>query len=448
MRVRPVLRGMNERWVAWLLYGLVLFIPFTHVVRHLHPLFGAGKEAMVAGLVVLACAGAFWKSEYRFPVSFGTAMAFLFMLYALAHVPVSSQGLSRSLSSVRLMLLYAFMAFALLLAFRNLDPARMSYVITRYMQVAALSAVLVAWVGIHQKYVNPDFFNFYDETELNLHSSYLGVENLRIVSTMGNPISLGLFMQVGILFCGYLYVMAQRARGRVLAIVLMGVLVFASLLTLSRSAFMIMGAIAGVLMLRVLLYGNLRQRLALTLVMTALAVGLYVAFSTSQRSASISMWDLVFNRTMQFDAVGDDPRLLTWTRQMQPLLRRSWVEVAFGMGLGNIGNFKGSFRMENAYLALVYELGVVGLLFFLGLFARMGYVGWKLVKTGREPAFRVLGGVMAYFLLADLLAFTLADSHFNLPMVFYFWCLFALGELALHSQKRSVTTHPDLIGDS
>lgn len=439
---------MNQRGVAWLFLGLVLFIPFAHVIRHIHPVLGAGKEGFVAGMVAVACAGTLWKSDYRFPLSFGTIWALLFASYALVHVPISSQALSRSVASARLLLLYVVMAGALLLVFRNADAARISRLVTRYMQIAVLSAVLVAWIGIHQKYVNPDFFNFYDETEQNLHSSYLGVENVRIVSTMGNPISLGLFMQVGILFCGYLYMVARRMRARLLIISLIGMLVFASLLTLSRSAFMIMGALGGMLAMRILMYGTGKQRLVLAGTIAAVAVGVYAVFAASQQSDSISMWDLVFNRTMQFDAVSDDPRLLTWTRYMQPLFRRSWIEIAFGMGLGNIGNFKRAFVMENAYLALVYELGIVGLLFFLGLFARMGYVGWKLVKTGREPAFRVLGGVMAYFLLADLLAFTLADSHFNLPMVFYFWCLFALGELALHSQKRSATTHPGLIGDS
>lgn len=110
-----------------------------------------------------------------------------------------------------------------------------------------------------------------------------------------------------------------------------------------------------------------------------------------------------------------DGRLLMWKIEVRAMQEHPWI----GVGLGNFGGAYGEAQADyfagttvreqeekvagapeygfNEYLQLGMELGMIGLLLFLGV---LGMAAWQLIRSGQPEAPAVLGGLAAYAVFA------------------------------------------------
>ena len=81
---------------------------------------------------------------------------------------------------------------------------------------------------------------------------------------------------------------------------------------------------------------------------------------------------------------------------------------------------------HNAYLELVLDAGLIGLLLILPFYAVILYHGFSLFRDSRSPVFIVIGGVSCSLILAQLIASLGAQSFYPRAGVVGMWCAIGL----------------------
>lgn len=292
-------------------------------------------------------------------------------------------------------------------------------------KVSVLIGSMVILIGLYEKFINPALIkSLYGGA--TIHTGFMGQNFTRIVSTIGNPIILGYYIIIVSLLCIFL------ARIKVLnhlvstVFILSGMLVI--LFTLSRAAYLIVAALTALYMLLTFTKTNFIIRFVVL-------GGTVLYIFTKYDLSDLEFFNHVLERFEQIDTatVARDGRLVTWTRSLKELSDNLYV-LPFGFGLGRLGWDHGTFVMENSYLAIIYEFGLMGFGLYMLILFKFFYNSVTLFRSA-DKFEKELGLLLVLFISFFMMSMLVSDSHMGLPQVFYFWFLYVISELFYMEKK-------------
>jgi hypothetical protein len=229
----------------------------------------------------------------------------------------------------------------------------------------------------------------------------------RIMSTLKDPNSLGAYLIIPILLAGFALARKEineklftRPFKREVLIVMLGFMLVALFLTFSR------GALIGLFLSIITLLSIVTGERAVGFVKKywiAVVVLLFIVFSFvfSMRNNAL-IQDYVFHAAVSTDQADPNEKRVTLVRDAVEDI----VDTPEGSGPGSAGlvaitNPKGGVLTENYYLQIAYEVGWLGLVFFVAI---LSIVGFQLLKMSRKnPASAVLFSALVAYLFYSLL---------------------------------------------
>jgi hypothetical protein len=266
-------------------------------------------------------------------------------------------------------------------------------------------STVVAALGIAQYFLPKDFLTHFG------YSLQRGVRpaffiddrpNLpRIMSTLRDPNSLGAYLVVPITALSVLLIQVKNVHKRMLVAGILGLQLLALFLTFSRSAWL--AAVISVVLVLLLQYRawllamGKRYWPALLVLVLLFAGGLFVG------RHSYFIHGLLSHNTgkpqAQYDSNGFHREFAK--RGLEGIVHQPFGHGPGTAGLASIQNPKGSFLTENYYLQIGYEVGVLGLLLFVGMQALLYVKLWH-VRHERLAAV-LLASFWAYVITSMLL---------------------------------------------
>jgi hypothetical protein len=272
----------------------------------------------------------------------------------------------------------------------------------------AATCVFVSLYGLLQQLIGPwGLYNWGYSFEQQLR--VLPGGTLRSFGTLDEAFAYAAFLLFGIVVC-LLWMRPGPLRNAVFVIVALGLAA-----STVRTAAVIVVALFGVALL-----ARRRRELAGLLLALALA-GAVVVVAANTHSATTT-------RTVQASPslfLTLNGRTSTWTAALgRP---RNWV---FGRGVGVVGkaasratysitasstpsSTQGSSAVDSGYISMIADVGVVGLLVFLGLLFRLGQLSWRSARRFQRTGWLALG--LLTVMLLDALT---RDSFTGFPTAF------------------------------
>lgn len=390
-----------------LLYVLIGHLPFLSVV----PAIGMLKEFLCIGICI--CALLNW--DYKF--NWGTVCVLAYTLSVGLGVMLNPElGLIAKVNVLRYRCMYAvtFCVFFHGFRFTKTDMVKIGEDILKIVYWVGL---VVALVGVVE-FVNPSLVRAIYGENLTSHLTVILNNNAetRLISTMGNPINLGLQMSLPIVSGLYFAQKKEENAKRVKKVLYyLSVVLFAAvaIYTYSRTAYVvIIGAVMTFYLAQILFEKGQKKKKMILLAAILLAVIAFVAFlmvneSVAARFSKISLASLRKNARFA--------RAYTAFEQAG----KGWFGLAFGYGAGRIMGATQQYVFEFGYASLLYEAGIFGLLLFAFAVLKSVAAGIKAIHRGGCTALLQLSNlcIIAGFCVAMIAE----DVYFQLPICLFFW---------------------------
>ena len=284
--------------------------------------------------------------------------------------------------------------------------------VKKAIQFIFISGFVVALIGIIQKSTGVN----YDHNAIHLN----GIKIYRLSSTLGNPNTLGFFMVITILI-SIILLFNKSKIGIKRFFILFSIVLIASCLFLSYSRTAFIGLAVGILVIS-LMKSNIRPTISLVIIIT-----LTLFFMPSELGSRLTGI-----------AHGLDPgRLDMWASTWEQFKQHPVIGVGYGKvgGLDKTGAGGGLRRIlsestdqmvviDNSYLLLLTETGIIGFSIFCSLLIFIFKRGWLSMKKLKSQYLRRLSICLFSILVALSIAAITANIFGMLfPINFYFWLL-------------------------
>lgn len=351
-------------------------------------------------------------------IRFFTDKISIFMIVLLAIMIVSTTyavDKSLALTESARFITYIFLYFIIKYEFNNVDK------ITMLIKCYIGTTFVLSCIGIMQHF-----------TESALGANFVKVYeaggSIKITSTLAHPNTYGAYLILAI-FPLIMLSIYEKNKSKKILYTLLSILVFSNLLmTFSRNA--LLGFALGIVVLA-LIY-SIRLILALG------GFGVLTLFIPS-----------VFHRVMGIaDLAQDESRIKLWKTALMMIKEHPVLGVGNGNFVTQYDTYIVKYRLDynsyshypahNSYLKVQSELGIVGIVSFLGIvitaLARIKTV-YSNTKNDFHRAFYM--GVMAS--MVAFLFMNFFDNLFFVPKATtYFWFLLATAEALLNNDSRSI----------
>lgn len=141
-----------------------------------------------------------------------------------------------------------------------------------------------------------------------------------------------------------------------------------------------------------------------------------------------------------------ETRVTLWEDAMQVFDANPVVGTGFGTyaHMHRIGNYEDT---HNFFLKVLVETGVLGLLLFLWLLAKMFRIGYRLSRTARDPFLASLGLGFAAWLVCSCVANCFGDRWTYLQINGYLWVIGGLVAQSLVLEKAAVPAAAEVGGE-
>lgn len=181
------------------------------------------------------------------------------------------------------------------------------------------------------------------------------------------------------------------------------------------------GLIAGIVMLIILLAGSIKRN---TLIVLVTGLILIIAYPYIVKLLPSDLVERYSIAALTGQTTESSSRVMIW---MGLLSRLKGLHVLFGFGAGSASPitrevFRFNAAAHNFYIAHIVELGVIGLVMFITLLARMVI---KLVRTKELGCFAILIGIMVIGFFLDLLTTK------------FFWSVMLLATVCISASEES-----------
>lgn len=419
---------INNHLLFFPIYFLLFLLPFLPLLSEFflikvfdnYTLIGFTKEVLIFLFIFNGFSVLMIRKNLFLKVDVVSLTILAFFIYGFAHVLITEASFRNSINNFRLIYLNQLLSVMLILLFINL---RKKPNIDLIFIIILISTVFVSLFGLYEKLFNPDIINLYklnfDSVEKN--TGIVGFPRVRIVSTLGNPINLSMFMVVGIIALIYSK-SVSILRSNFILIFFYTLFITILLMTLSRTGYL---SLLGVFLMymSIIFFSNKKLLLYYISIIGLFALLLYYIIVNN---------DLLLYRVQQmidFEYVStNEPRLENWSYLLSILLKDK-VYLMWGLGLGNAGTsgLEGNKAIvENSFIAIFYELGFIGLIFFLRIIYLFSKNSVIIIKNSIHYKDKILGWAALMYLVAFLLSSLFMDSYLNNPFNFYFWLFLGL----------------------
>lgn len=384
MAKKPLTLGILDKVfisiMAVIFVGIVLHAPFTVFFGSLFPAadlaLKAWKEILMVIAAVVVLTILFRRRQWQLLKSPWIILPAVYILLHLLLIPLFYSNLTALIAGLMIDLRY-IAYFLLMVLLVQLYPQLRSL----FLKLFVIGAAIVGLFALLQVFVlPPDILSLigYDRSTI---SPFLTVdenpEYIRINSTLRGPNPLGAFALIGLVLAAA-YVLRGQAKKLPKQWHIGGGVIIAGLMvalwtSYSRSA--LVAAIVALGIVGLLTIGRKLNRwiwISLFVVGFAVLGGLYAARDTSFVSNVILHENEGTGASVSSND-GHAESLVDGTERM--------VRQPLGAGIGSTGSaslFTDSpIIIENQYLFIAHEVGWIGLVIFLWLFAKILWVSWK-----------------------------------------------------------------------
>jgi len=286
------------------------------------------------------------------------------------------------------------------------------------MKITYYTGVIVAIVGLIE-FVNPSLVHAFYGSKLTQHLSLLlaGGVSGRLVSTLSNPITLGLQMSISIIAGLYIANKCDSSNKKMFVIYpSLFLFCFITLYTYSRTAYIAIAGIALVYVFCIIVKSETSiGRKTIVMISTIAILGIIYHIIQSVPSLSSR-----FN-SVNTDSFHDNIR---YERAVNALGEpHKFFNDLFGFGVGKITGSSGQYVFEFGFASLLYESGFVGLGIFFVYVIKSFVIYWK----NRNDA-KSYGLIVSCICIITgfLLTMFTVDAYSQAPYNYYFWLSVAL----------------------
>lgn len=417
------MRMKGKRFSILLLYFLVAYLPFISVFNGFVMQSGWLKDA----ICFLICIGVLFYGNIR--INLGIACAFFYtFLVVLGTVNNNGVSLYDKVDIFRYRCEYAI-AFALLFNSYKFSKEEMRRICNNILRIVYITGVIVALIAIVES-INPSLVYSMYGNSLTTHLTLELTDTVskRLISTMGNPINLGL--QMGLALGSAIYFLYLEDRSKISRCLYgVSILLFAwvVLFTYSRTAYV---AIAGILIayyfFRIFISNISNKKKLYSVLLIVCGVIVLIIFvlcneGFARRMSGISLSSLLNNTRFRraYNAFSTSDHNI--------------INHIFGFGPGAILGSSGQYVFEFGYASLLYESGMLGLTVFVVLVISSIVSG---IKTARKGLDFCITPFVCY-VIGFAIAMITEDTYFQLPFCLYFWLsVFIITNMKMCSEQE------------
>lgn len=383
-------------------------------------LFPAVKELLVILIVVLTFF-ILLLSRTSIKLPLGSLFIFLLIFYDCYQIFVSPFDLSIIVDGIRLQIVFPFFSLAIILLSAN-KINNVIVPIKTILVIMLLQSFVVNMVALVEM-MNPDLI----KTPLaTTHSALYSVENLRVASIMPNQIGLGIYESIIIIITASLSYFYRKNFNLLFYILIIADTVII-LMTFSRNAYVLVCFTGMLFLVFVRLHLKVKE-IIVFVTFIALGVIIYIVLADKYKDISYLFKNRIM--TMSPDSIFDSTgRFIKFEYLLKNCILNDIDSILFGNGIG-FGQKTFSFFnvIENGYLYILLEKGIVGL--FLYIFIAMRFVFnalacWNNIKKQNRVLGFLFFGVLGIISISN----TNSNAFIGFPHVFYYWMFFAYSEI-------------------
>lgn len=409
-----ILNNFSKKLFIWIL----LLIPLWEVISaQLNFFFGLPSDILGGGkylffLLLIICLFliVIFSKRYFINKSVGLAFLTVYMFYIFLHF-IGTTEMELVVNGLRYEVLYVVLVWLLLLA--SLLKKNEFLLWKDLERVFFTLGFIVIFFAALQYFDNDILAKLYRKNVDDIANITLAVGN-RLTSVLVNPINFASFLVILFIF---VQVRFEQKRMQFIPYASIVTIIFFMILgSLSRASF-----IAFILVS--FLFISYRTSLAKKMLFGLLSLLIATVFiSATELNDVVSRYEsLLFASSY----TGND-RVGNWELAINSMLN---FEVLWGRGLGasspdqQVVRNTSAMTVENSFVTVYLQYGVIGVALFLLIFLRFTYVGFRLLKVDESAS---------KFCLSFVLFFTVMsfgnDFTRNFPFGFYFWLFFAYFE--------------------
>ena len=417
----------KNKLLFYLVYFLLLVPPFISIAEHFIGGIGWIKEAICICICLISL-GSAKLTNYTVP-------ALCYVILVLIGIIIGQNySFIAVFDSIRYRSMY-IITFILLFSCVNKRTVRIEKYADTVFHIMFIIGMIVALIAIVEIIDPLRVYSIYGNN-LTLHRYIIinGKKYVRLISTLSNPINLGLQMVISMSSAIYLIFDKKYIYKKVWhrLIYLSGAMlfIFIIILTYSRTAYIaLMGTVFSFFVIRIF-YKNSRKRKKFLQIIGMLLAALMLTFiigtneNLSTRISHMSIGD--FKESIRYREV-----LETFQKSNGNIIN---YFLGFGIGV-HIGD-GGQHIFELGYASLLFESGAIGLGIFVWYIITAFRICKKVISSSAvnyrlellaNTFFSIIGGFICSMISED--------TYMQLPYCLYFW----LSIFMLNSLKYRIT---------
>ncbi len=389
---------------------LIFLIPLLPLLNIIIPKFGLIKEFIIF-VYLLIFMHIYRVKDLIKSINTNTLIIIVYLVYILFHFFISTVSFYSSLLGLKYHFFPFLFAYILNVIYYN-EPIKL---LKYFLLMILCSTIIVDIIGLIE-YFSPNTIKGLYGDYLK-HVNFRGIKNVRLISTLSNPINLGIFLVFSLISIYTLKKLLRSSKINFLINILIPINILLILFTLSRAAY------AGLFIVVTIYVISSKKRFILTF--------LFLCFLALFDIIPLHYLTILLDRfsDMSFTYISTDMRFVNWYNILMSFFEKIHF-LFFGMGIGNLGWTNESRLTENAYLGVFIEFGLIGLILYLTLLISFMKNIIRIIRINS-----LIGYYLLIFFLIFLLWAFLMDIHINLPISFYFWFLFLISN-SLQKNKK------------
>lgn len=424
-------RVKNYNILIYLFLFLFFIQPFVPVISSYvgGPIISGLKDTIVIILIMAIAFAISIKKDIklkRFDI-----FLIVYIMYGFCHVFIALTDLQVAIDKFRLVFLYPILSLLLIIYLRNISVKKINKDLV--VNLFIFQGVVVLIFSILEFVFQDKLLHFlYRENYQYIRNDLLGQTGIRLVSTLYNPINLGIFLNLFLVFLLYKKekINVFGFSSRILRVLLIFLTIIITLLTYSRISYLI---VVGTFILFVLF--NSRKILSIKTISLIIFLLLILPIGGSFLGENIDNLNRRFSQ-ISIEHLKENDRIDNWKTYLKEMSSIGEMYLIWGGGLGTSNSDSKSQdvyvkRVENSYVSFLGELGTIGLIMFAVILGKMFINLISLLKTNSTNS-----KIFLQLLFVLMIAALTNDVFQNNPFSFYFWCMFTYSEMIRIDRRK------------
>ncbi|MDV2343567.1 O-antigen ligase family protein [Vibrio cholerae] len=395
---------INVRWSVFLLLtSLVVLSPLLTVLSYRFGFFVGGyKEITQISLTLIVFY--YLIEKIRLKISWPITLVACFSLYCLFHF-IGWRDIGLIFDGFRFQVIYMISCSLLLISSiscRNND-------VDVFIKSLFYSGFPVLSIGLIELFDPKIISILYGVDKSSMSNVTLAIGD-RLISTLGNPINLGIYMCFFICSSYFLAKKADVFYYWIIFWILFGLTSLVMFFTLSRLAFLTL-----IILFLYIGIDGWRSRNKTTLSVISILVLLIFPKLLSVLLSNSDIFSRFYDM-LELTTFSENSRISNWKVALKNL--DSFIKMIWGLGIGasNPTSGSGGILVENSLLTILIEFGLIGLTMYISIVFSMYF------RANDSHFFEKEYSVFFNMFLITFFVMSIGnDVNRNFPFVFYFW---------------------------